>query len=85
MMTCAGLDELLRTRAVPPSPTSLLGLVRHLTDVERAWFRRVLAGRHHRGFAFSLRWTYLHMLEEYARRNGHADLLRERIDDVTGE
>jgi hypothetical protein len=28
----------------------------------------------------SVRWVYLHMLEEYARHNGHADLLRERVD-----
>ncbi|MGX6604140.1 DinB family protein [Micromonosporaceae bacterium Da 78-11] len=33
----------------------------------------------------SLRWVYLHMIEEYARHNGHADLLRERIDGVTGD
>jgi hypothetical protein len=33
---------------------------------------------------FSLRWVYVHMIEEYARHNGHADLLRERIDGVTG-
>jgi hypothetical protein len=33
----------------------------------------------------TLRWIYLHMIEEYARHNGHADLLRERIDDATGE
>ena len=32
----------------------------------------------------SLRWVYVHMIEEYARHNGHADLLRERIDGVTG-
>ena len=32
----------------------------------------------------SLRWIYLHMIEEYARHNGHADFLRERIDGVTG-
>jgi hypothetical protein len=32
----------------------------------------------------SLRWVYLHMLDEYARHNGHADLIRERIDGVTG-
>ncbi len=35
--------------------------------------------------ATSLRWVYLHMIEEYARHNGHADLLRERIDGVTGD
>lgn len=34
---------------------------------------------------FSLRWILLHMLEEYARHNGHADLLRESIDGATGE
>jgi len=34
---------------------------------------------------FSLRWILLHMIEEYARHNGHADLLRESIDGETGE
>ena len=33
----------------------------------------------------SLRWVYVHMIEEYARHNGHADLIRERIDGATGE
>ncbi|SNY68679.1 DinB family protein [Paractinoplanes atraurantiacus] len=33
----------------------------------------------------TLRWIYLHMIEEYARHNGHADFLRERIDGATGE
>ena len=33
----------------------------------------------------SLRWVLMHMLEEYARHNGHADLLREAIDGATGE
>jgi hypothetical protein len=37
------------------------------------------------GEDFTLRWVYLHMIEEYARHNGHADLLRERIDGTTGE
>ena len=32
----------------------------------------------------SLRWVYTHMIEEYARHNGHADLLRQRIDGATG-
>ncbi|WP_328394582.1 DinB family protein [Streptomyces sp. NBC_00390] len=32
----------------------------------------------------SLRWILIHMIEEYARHNGHADLIRERIDGVTG-
>ncbi|MEV0383033.1 DinB family protein [Nonomuraea sp. NPDC050643] len=33
----------------------------------------------------SHRWILVHMIEEYARHNGHADLLRERVDGVTGE
>ncbi|WP_235537078.1 DinB family protein [Nocardioides sp. Soil805] len=33
----------------------------------------------------TLRWIYLHLIEEYARHNGHADILRERIDGATGE
>jgi DNA-binding PucR family transcriptional regulator len=37
------------------------------------------------GRAPSLRWILLHMLEEYARHNGHADLLRESVDGSTGE
>ena len=128
--------EQLRRRAVPPSPMSLLGLVRHLTDVERGWFRRTLAGeevddlyateadpdgdfngvdaadtaaalaawaeecersrrvaaargledegRQQNGRAVSLRWILVHMIEEYSRHNGHADLLRESIDGATG-
>jgi uncharacterized damage-inducible protein DinB len=134
---CEGLsDDELKRRAVPPSPVSLLGLVRHLTEVERGWFldftgtydgavyvskdapeadwdgvddadpatdmarykaevdriRAELAGRHldetqvdqTRG-TVSLRWIYNHMVEEYARHNGHADLIREVIDGATGE
>jgi uncharacterized damage-inducible protein DinB len=134
---CAGLTgEQLAERAVPPSHLSLLGLVRHMTKVERAWFRRRFAGEpvespfgdeqdadfervdparaaadyarlteefkladaaaanaslddtfiHERtGEVMSLRMIYLHMIEEYARHLGHADLLRERIDGATGE
>ena len=137
---CAGLDATaLARRAVEPSDLSLLGLVRHLADVERGWFREVLAGedapshfsseadrdgdfhgaaadpalvteawaawREEVAFAeqvvaardldatghdprygpVSVRWVLAHMIEEYARHNGHADLLRERIDGVTGE
>jgi len=135
---CAGLDPTqLATCSVPPSALSLLGLVRHMTEVERGWFgefagiddldvygtedtpeadfddvdpqraeadlaayraevdacRRLMAdhdldethvvARH--GRTYSLRWIYVHMLEEYARHNGHADLLRETIDGATGE
>ncbi|MGZ4626703.1 MAG: DinB family protein [Kineosporiaceae bacterium] len=136
---CAGLTpEQLATRSVPPSSLSLLGLVRHLTEVERSWFRRRLdrqaalpylycsdgnpdgdfddvdparadedraayereiaaarevaarywlddVGLTQRGEEVDLRWIYLHMIEEYARHNGHADLLRERIDGAVGE
>ncbi len=135
---CAGLTpEQLATRSVPPSTLSLLGLVRHMAEVERSWFRRRLdrqdlpylycspenqdgdfddvdparadddraayraevdaardvaashglddIGLARSGKPVDLRWIYLHMIEEYARHNGHADLLRERIDGVTGE
>jgi uncharacterized damage-inducible protein DinB len=135
---CEGLDEAqLRQRAVPPSSLSLLGLVRHMADVERNWFRRVLGGEDvagiywtdddpdgdfdnvdtadvqeafatwraecdharraaaaapsleatglRRGETVSLRWILVHMIEEYARHNGHADLLRERIDGTVGD
>jgi uncharacterized damage-inducible protein DinB len=45
-MKCDGLDDdQLRRRAVPPSSLSLLGLVRHMADVELNWFRRVLDGQ----------------------------------------
>ena len=37
------------------------------------------------GTAPSLRWIVCHMIEEYARHNGHADLLRESVDGITGE
>jgi Protein of unknown function (DUF664) len=81
-------------------------LVQHLAEVERNWFRRVLAGEQappiydpradpngpDGGFdlaedatlAGALRWIYVHLIEEYARHNGHADLIRERIDGTTG-
>ena len=127
----------LRERAVPPSSLSLLGIVRHMAEVERNWFRPVLAAEDMRtifapdmdweaafrdvatadvdealsiwraecdhsralvaaapsletrgyrgGEWFSLRYVLTHMIEEYARHNGHADLLRERLDGSTGE
>lgn len=175
-LKCAGLDDVqVRQASVPPSAMTMLGLVRHLTGVERNWFQRVFAGeefdvdeltRQDGGFALgldaeagaeadadagaeaeadaaagaesargraagaeagmaealavwretldrnralvaaaslddsgrlspqeaavaggdtvSLRWILVHMIEEYARHNGHADLLRERIDGATG-
>ena len=134
---CDGLSaEQLRERSAAPSTLSLLGLVRHMADVERGWFRRTLAledveaiyssdadpdgefdnvdmadadeafttwhaecaqarqivasrrledtGRQRRGEIVSLRWILVHMIEEYSRHNGHADLLRERIDGAVG-
>ncbi|MFI6867461.1 DinB family protein [Nocardia sp. NPDC050406] len=135
---CQGLTGIqLATRSVEPSSMSLLGLLRHMTEVERGWFRQKGAGERvpyaycsetnpdgdfddvdaaaaeadyaryleetalcdkavaalpldhvvahpHTGRDISLRWIYLHMIEEYSRHNGHADLLRERVDGDTG-
>ncbi|GAB3937968.1 DinB family protein [Micromonospora vulcania] len=45
-LKCDGLsDEQLRRQSMPPSTLSLLGLVRHMAEVERAWFRRVIDGQ----------------------------------------
>lgn len=140
-MKCADLDpEQLARRSVPPSTMSLLGLVRHMAEVERSWFRRVMAGEDaprlygttqdadgdfngaiadsavvddawrawhaEVGFAeqfvertkdlaatgtakdgspIPLRDILVHMIEEYARHCGHADLIRERIDGRVGQ
>ncbi|MFD7162170.1 DinB family protein [Streptomyces violascens] len=137
-MKCEGLgDEELRSRSMPPSTLSLLGLVRHMAEVERTWFRRAfedqdiplvwsdtmdfqaaydasestraeafgaweaevehsrrierdaesldLAGHQPRwGEDVSLRMVMLHLIHEYARHNGHADLLREGVDGTVG-
>ncbi|WP_427887498.1 DinB family protein [Kribbella sp. GL6] len=130
-------DQLAR-RTADPSSLSLIGLVRHLSEVEKYWFHRALAGhdsppKHwtaahpdgdfdlvtpeqaeqdladHRAIVrlsdelaanyslddtfvrpghdgqYSLRYLYIHLIEEYSRHNGHADLLRERLDGATGE
>jgi uncharacterized damage-inducible protein DinB len=82
-MKCEGLgDEQAAVTSVPPSGLTLTGLVQHMAEVERNWFRRVLAGEQAPPIFMeqdvSLRWIYVHMIEEYARHNGHADLLRER-------
>lgn len=138
LLKCEGLDDAARkSRPVPSSLLSLHGLVRHMAEVERSWFRRTLlrepdlpyiycgtqdwddqdlvpldgadwatdlaiwkaeceasreAGASHslddtgirRGEAVSLRWICTHMVEEYARHNGHADLIRELIDGAVG-
>ncbi len=44
-----------------------------------------VGARRRRGDEVTLRWIYVHMVEEYARHNGHADFLRERIDGTTGD
>jgi hypothetical protein len=46
---------------------------------------QVAAAKGRDGRAPSLRWILCHMVEEYARHNGHADLLREAVDGLTGE
>ena len=140
-LKCAGLDAAdLARRSVEPSTLSLLGLVRHMAEVERKWFRVRMAGQDapphfssdtdpdgafdgavpdpevvaeawrvwRAEVAFtdrfvaeapnlditgsdpwhgpvSLREVLVHMVEEYARHNGHADLLRERIDGKVGQ
>ncbi|GAA1106152.1 hypothetical protein GCM10009668_27210 [Nocardioides dubius] len=73
------------------APTALadVDLYRREVDRARAAAEKVtdldaaLPGRRH-GQEVNLRWVLLHMIEEYARHLGHADLLRERIDGVTG-
>jgi uncharacterized damage-inducible protein DinB len=140
---CDGLTaEQLCQRSVPTTTMTLIGLVRHMADVERSWFGRCIGGlaetdappifydaetnidgdfddidpatvdadmatwlaeiarsdeflaaadlddvRHHDRWDEDLdvRWVVVHMIEEYARHNGHADLLREAIDGATGE
>jgi uncharacterized damage-inducible protein DinB len=140
---CAGLSaEQLKQRSVPPSSMSLLGLVRHMAEVERVWFRTRVAGEDigpifcsdadpdgdfddvdgadaeadfatyqrevdaaravlaARGFddtfaltrrdgtgetTIDVRALVLHMIEEYARHCGHADLIRECVDGATGD
>jgi len=136
-LKCAGLtDDELRRRTTPSS-LSLLSLVRHMAEVERSWFRRVLDGQdiplvwspdgdfqvafdaagaapeeafaawqaeiaiardveaaapslditgvdRRSGDEYSLRRVLLHLIQEYARHNGHADLIREGLDGATG-
>jgi hypothetical protein len=78
----AAFEEIDATRA----ETEYAGLI---TEWELA--RRAVAGASldetfitERWGEMSLRWIYLHMIEEYARHNGHADLLRQRIDGTVG-
>ncbi len=131
-------DAQARTAACPPSPLNIMGLVRHMAEVERNWFRRVFAAEDAPPIFYtdhdpdgdmfpqsadtvtgavsaladeigrariivnlatpdalsaaprhdeypSMRWILVHMIEEYSRHCGHADLIREAIDGVTGD
>jgi pimeloyl-ACP methyl ester carboxylesterase/uncharacterized damage-inducible protein DinB len=80
--------------AAADSPDDLHRLWRTATDRSRALAAAALARggldvpaaqTGDDGEAITLRWIVLHMIEEYARHNGHADLLRESIDGETGE
>jgi hypothetical protein len=134
---CSGLtpDQLVE-RSTPPSPLSLMGLVRHMTEMERVYATYALGPPGSLTFVYgdytddgpewdfdvdasmvddsfstweteksgadeliaeypldtvatgnrrTVRWNLQKLVGEYARHNGHADLLRERIDGVTGE
>jgi uncharacterized damage-inducible protein DinB len=77
--------------AVDDGPEDLLRLYADACERSRAAtaeigdLDRVAARPSRRGEPFSLRWIMLHMIEETARHNGHADLIRENIDGATGE
>lgn len=77
--------------AVDDDPDDLLALYVDACERSRAAIVEVadldkLAAQPSRsGEPFNLRWIMLHMIEETARHNGHADLLRENIDGSTGE
>ena len=74
-MKCAGLDaEAIALRSVEPSTMSLLGLVRHLAELN-----------HDGRGSMSLREVLVGMIYRYARLMGHADPLRERIDGRMGQ
>ena len=62
-----------RSRAATAEALAAGGLDR---PAQRPW---------HDGRPPSLRWILFHMIEEYARHNGHADLIRETVDGLTGE
>jgi hypothetical protein len=139
---CDGIDDVQARSTIEPSDMSLIGIVRHLAEVERNWFRAKFVGedapyhfiddddedkdwhpgpnetladalalyrwecerareitaaapslddgskvgvRWYDNQPVSLRWILVHMIEETARHAGHADLLRQRIDGVTGD
>jgi hypothetical protein len=134
----SGVDpERMREATAAPTTLTPLGLVRHMADNERYWFREVVAGEQVEDYwapeddpeadfrgahpdgpeadvavwraavaesravltgrsmddlcakespagPGSVRWVVVHMIEEYARHNGHADVLRERLGGVVG-
>ena len=133
---CEGLTaEQLVESSAPPSDLSLLGLVRHMTEMEHAYLVYAMTGGSFRGVYFTdeapdadivglspgmaagsmarwhderaradqllsstgalesispgnrlpVRWNLIKVIQEYARHNGHADLIRESIDGATGE
>ncbi|BCL14537.1 DinB family protein [Micromonospora sagamiensis] len=136
LLKCSGLtEEQLKTNSVPVTNLTLLGLVRHMTELER-WLRTLFTGEaaddpysseerpdaafddvatadvvanfdlyrqeveltrkafslrdlgdtyEDEGEVRNLRTTVVHILEEYARHNGHADLIRQSIDGATGD
>ncbi|HJE60452.1 MAG TPA: DinB family protein [Nocardiopsis listeri] len=59
--------------------------IAHAREVSAALSLEAIGTRKRHGEDCSHRWVLVHMIEEYARHNGHADLLRERIDGATGE
>lgn len=80
--------------AAQDSPAELAALLDAAVGRSREITARLLAergldalsqGTSKRGERFSVRWVLVHMIEEYARHNGHADLLREAIDGSVGE
>jgi hypothetical protein len=75
-----GLTEEQARRSLVPSLTTLLGLVKHATFVEKVWFDEAVTGRSRAEIGpLPLRWVYLHVLRELAQHCGHADILREQI------
>ncbi|MCY7399388.1 MAG: DinB family protein [Nocardioides sp.] len=79
--------------AADDSPEVLLGLFdeaveasdRILDEIGDDLDREAEKKSHREGMPFDLRWILVHMIEEYARHNGHADLIRETVDGTTGE
>jgi uncharacterized damage-inducible protein DinB len=133
-------DGQARRAACPPSDLSIIGLIRHMADVERNWSQRRFAGENRQPLyygdahpdgdpdgdfhppadatlaealstfwaevaasdriysaaslddvardaepAYTLRWILVHLIEEYSRHCGHADLVRQALDGATGD